>query len=242
MPGQKNLDVFAHEYLAPPPDRSVDQKFFEMISDFVVSRLDGDQILELGVGDQVWTPKLVKKFSSVTSLDASKELLRAMKEKLGSSNWTPVETYFEEYAPANRFDIVLATYVLEHVDDVAAILNRARDCWLKPNGKLAIVVPHALSLHRRLAVTMGLASHPAELGESDRRIGHQRCLTHVEMAELLADTGFEIVEQKGMITKVFPNSMLTQCSDQQLRGLFELGMELPIEYAGAIYFLASPCK
>ena len=39
------------EYLKPTPDRKVDQKLLELVSDYVIPRLRGERILELGVGD-----------------------------------------------------------------------------------------------------------------------------------------------------------------------------------------------
>lgn len=236
----RSLDSFKREYLSPTPDREVDQAVLELVSDYVISRLAGGSLLELGVGDQVWTPKLMKKAEKVTSVDGSQELLEAMRQKLTEKQWVPVLSYFEEYKPEERFDTVLITYVLEHVDDPFLILQLARRHWVREGGRLAVVVPHALSLHRRLAVKMNIASYCGELGDTDRRMGHKRCLTCFEMERMIVDAGFRIVEQKGMFTKAFPNSMLTQCTDEQLRGLFELGLELPIEYSAAIFFLAEP--
>jgi trans-aconitate methyltransferase len=233
----QQLEQIDVEYLNPTPDRGVDQKVLHLVSDFVISRLSGEHILELGVGDQIWTPKLVDKFADVTSVDASSGLLAAMQKKLALKRWTSVCSMFEDYQPEQDFDTILATYVLEHVDNPKQILQLASR-WLKPKGRLAIVVPHALSLHRRLAVKMGLASHPGELGETDRRIGHKHCFTCYGMEKMLVEAGFKIVEQKGMFAKVLPNKMLIGCSDEQLRGLFELGLDIPIEYSTIIYFLA----
>lgn len=239
---RKQLDMIRDEYLDPSPDRRVDQTILELVSDFVVCRLTGERILELGVGDQVWTPKLMNAFADVTTVDGSAELLAAMQEKLAGEpagrRWTPVLSLFEEYQPEQRFDTVLATYVLEHVDSPSLILELARRQWLREGGKLAVVVPNALSLHRRLAVKMGLASHPGELGDTDRRVQHKHCFTCYEMERLVVHAGFRILEKKGMFTKALPNSMLVQCSDEQLRGLFELGLELPVEYSAAICFFA----
>ncbi|AFY90198.1 class I SAM-dependent methyltransferase [Chroococcidiopsis thermalis] len=238
----RELEQITVEYLSPTPDRGVDQKVLDLVSDLVISRLDGDRILELGVGDRIWTPKLIDKFADVTSVDGSSGLLAAMQQdlasRLDSKRWTPVCSLFEDYQPDRTFDTVLATFVLEHVDDPGLILQMARQNWLKPGGKLAVVVPHALSLHRRLAVKMGLATYPGELGETDRRMGHKHAFTCYEMEKLLVGAGFQIVEQKGMFAKVLPNSMLAACNDKQLRGLFELGLDLPIEYSTTIYFLA----
>lgn len=234
----KELDAYRHEYLNPPADRQVEQKVEELVSDFVISRLSGERVLELGVGDQIWTPKLLDRFAEVTTVDGARDLLAAMASKLHGKRWTPVWSLFEDYLPQHRFDTVLATYVLEHVGDPSHILGLARNRWLRAGGKLAVVVPHALSLHRRLGVKMGLISYPGELGDSDWRIGHKRCFTCYQLQRMIAEAGLEIVEQRGMFTKLFPNSMLVQCSDEQLRGMFALGLELPIEYSSAIFVLA----
>ena len=232
------LNTNENEYINPTPDRIVDKKIFEFVSDFIIPRIQGDDLLELGVGDQIWTPKLIKRFKSVTTVEASSELIVQLQRKIDQPNWKAVLSYFEEYKPQERFDVVLATYVLEHVKDPLLIMTLAKNFWLKPRGRFALVVPHALSLHRRLACTMGVAAHPGELKETDRRMGHTHCFTYLEIEKLLIDAGFKILEKKGMFTKTLPNGMLTHCSDEQLRGLFNLGMELPIEYSAAIYFLA----
>jgi 2-polyprenyl-3-methyl-5-hydroxy-6-metoxy-1,4-benzoquinol methylase len=140
----RSLDAFKKEYLSPTPDRELDQNMLELVAEYVISRLTGGHLLELGVGDQIWTPKLVKKFEKVTTIDGSKELLRAMRERLAVGNWFPVVSYFEEYQPEVLFDTVLMTYVLEHVDDPSLILRRARRHWIRECGSLAVVVPHAL--------------------------------------------------------------------------------------------------
>lgn len=230
------LDRIKDEYLDPSPDRQVDQRLNEFVAEYVVPRMGTGHVLELGIGDFVWTPLLLKQFKTVTTLDASGELIRAREAECRDARWHTVETYFENYLPEKKFDVVIATYVLEHVDDVDAILDKAFNDWLKPGGKIATVVPHALSLHRRLAMTMDLIDDPATLGDTDRRMGHKRVMTHLDMEQVMQKAGFRIVEQRGMIAKTLPNSQLVGCSDEQLRGLFNLGLELPIEYSGAIFF------
>lgn len=234
----KQLDLMSAEYTNPTPDRIVDQKLVGIIARYVIDRLPGQTLLELGVGDQIWTPMLLEKFKHVTTIDASTVLLDHMAKTVKTSTWRPVCTYFEEYEPQERFDTVLATYVLEHIDNPFEVLSRARQRWLKDGGRIAIVVPHSLSLHRRLAVILGINLYPSQLGETDFRMGHKQVFSCFEMEELLVKAGFRIIEKKGMICKVLPNRMLTECSDEQLEGLFKLGLELPIEYSGAIYFQA----
>ena len=178
------------------------------------------------------------RFSSVTTVDASAMLLNEMQKQLAGKQWISHVSLFEEYVPDKPFDAVIATYVLEHVDDPDLIIRTAHDKWLKSGGLLTVVVPHALSLHRRLAVKMGLVPSPDHLGDTDRRMGHKRCFMYTDMEKMLLDAGFKVIEMQGLFTKLLPNSLLVNCSDDQLRGMFELGLELPIEYSATIYFLA----
>ncbi|MEA2782723.1 MAG: hypothetical protein QOK29_4267 [Rhodospirillaceae bacterium] len=235
-----DLDTFASVYLAPTTDRSIDQKLMAMVADAVVARIDGQRICELGIGDQVWTPRLIDRFPDVTSVDGSQLLLADMQRHVGElpqgRRWTPRHSYFEEFTPDAPFDAVLATYVLEHVDDAGVVLKRSFN-WIRPGGRIHIVVPHALSLHRRLSVSMGLANSAAELGETDRRMGHKRVFTFPEMEQLVVEAGYRICHRQGLFCKPLPNSVLEHCNQQQLRGLFNLGCELPMEYAAVAYLI-----
>jgi 2-polyprenyl-3-methyl-5-hydroxy-6-metoxy-1,4-benzoquinol methylase len=233
-------DPDAHKdfYLQPSPAAQADQKIMALVADFVIPRLTGERLLELGVGHQVWTDRLLERFREVTTVEGSAELLARLGESIRTPSWTPVHSLFEEYSPVEPFDTVLASYVLEHVDDPALILRKAHEEWLKPGGRIVVTVPHALSLHYRLGVKMGLASYLGELGESDYLLGHRYVFTKWEMERLLVEAGFRIVEVQGLMTKLLPNSFLAQCTDEQLRGMFELGLELPIEYSASVYFQA----
>jgi 2-polyprenyl-3-methyl-5-hydroxy-6-metoxy-1,4-benzoquinol methylase len=200
------------------------------------------RVLELGVGDQVWTPKLLRRFPSVDTVDGSQVLLNAMGESLANAGirerWTPHVALFEEFRPAERYDTVVATYILEHVAAPALILRLCNERWLRPGGLVVAAVPHAMSLHRRLAVKMGLTGHAGELGETDRRMEHMHCFSYPEMERIIVEAGLRVEERGGMFCKPLPNADLASLTEAQLQGLFLLGIELPIEYSAAIYFFA----
>ena len=226
------------EYLQPSPEQEVDHFLISVIAEWAIPRLPGGRILELGAGHGVWTPKLLSAFAHVTTVDRSLRLLEAVAANLPSTvNWTPVCATFEEFQPETQFDTVLATYVLEHVESPLNLLMRIRQ-WLRPGGTLALIVPNGLSLHRRLAVIMGLQSSPTQLGPTDKRLEHRHSFTPAETDGLLTDAGFRIMCRLGLIAKTLPNSLLVHCSPEQLRGLVLLGLELPIDMAGALFYLA----
>ena len=231
----KTLKEISREYISPTPARQVDRRILKFVAGYVIERLKEGSVLEMGVGDRVWTPLVLKRFGETSVVDASSELLESLKEFAGLGRIEKYCSLFEDFSPDVSFDNILCTYVLEHVDDPVEILRRAAD-WLNPDGGIHLVIPHALSLHRRLAVLMNLQKSPGDLGDSDRHIGHRRCLTHTELDSLVGEAGLKIVERTGLISKLVPNLLMEKFPDEILDGIVRLGAELPIEYSGTLYY------
>ena len=239
-PIQLQRAIEVNEYAALTPPQKVERFLISCVADFVIPRLHGKEALELGIGHGSWTAALLRQFNRVTTIERAPELIESLRSNIDAGRWIPVCCSFEDYLPDRRFDSVVATYVLEHIPEPEALLSRIRG-WLKPSGQVAIVVPNALSLHRRLAVRMGLTKDPAELGEADRKVGHCHCFTPAGMEAIIAGAGYRIIERRGLLAKSLPSKYLVDCSEQQLRGLFDLGMELPMEFSAILYYLAEPC-
>lgn len=142
---------------------------------------------------------------------------------------------FEEFNPEQTFDTIVASYVLEHVEDPVGVLKQAAG-WLKPQGRILIVVPHADSLHRRLAVCMGLQQTTDTLGATDRQLGHRRVYTIAGMEQDIRQAGFAIVRRQGSLLKPLPQGMMSGFATALLEGFMKLGDDLPMEYASSIAF------
>lgn len=234
-----DLEKMSHEYLDRTPDREVDAFLVGTIAKRVCRNLGGESVIELGVGDRVWTPLLLAQFERVVSVDGSAALIEKVGEELSEPRWTGVVSTFEEFTPTDRADVVFATWVLEHVDDPTLVLTRARS-WVRNDGLLVVIVPNAGSLHRRLAQAMGLVDDPTALSDSDRRIGHKRVFTLDGLTATVEAAGFVIESVEGYLAKTLPNSLLVHCSDDQLAGLVDVGRLLPLDLAAAICVRARP--
>jgi 2-polyprenyl-3-methyl-5-hydroxy-6-metoxy-1,4-benzoquinol methylase len=228
-----------NEYLGSTPAQNVDRFLGSRTANFVIPRLNGNHVLELGVGHGAWTSNLLSRCSRVTTVERVPELLEALRDKTDVGRWTGVCCSFEDFVPSERYDLVVATYVLEHVQEPWTLLTRIAG-WLTDEGRVAIAVPNAKSIHRRLAAKMGLVDDPAELGDADRRLGHYHCFTPERMEAIIVQAGFRIEEKAGLLAKALPNALLAHCSEQQLDGLFEVGKELPMEFAAILYYLVAP--
>lgn len=231
---REDLERYAESYLRPSAARTVDQKVVGMLVERTVPRLEGPDILEMGYGDGAWTGALIARFGRSSIVDASAELLAGASAEHGEKARTH-RSYFEEFEPPCRFDSILCTYVLEHVTDAVGVLCRCRG-WLKENGLLFVAVPNAGSLHRRLAVRMGIQRDIHELGEADRSIGHRRVYDAGSLERDLAEAGFRVESRASVMCKPLPNGSLAGLDDAQLRGLFDLGDGLPEDLRGILAF------
>lgn len=234
------LEEISSQYLDRTPDREVDAFLIGEIAKRVCRDLQGESVIELGVGDRAWTPLLLERFERVVSVDGSAALIEKVGEELSEVRWTGVVSMFEQFTPDEQAQVVLATYVLEHVDHPELVLARTRT-WVRDDGLLVVIVPNAGSLHRRLAQAMGLVDDPTALGEADRRLGHKRVFTVADLTGAVEAAGFAIESIEGFLAKTLPNSLLVHCTDAQLTGLVDLGRELPTELAAAFCVRARPC-
>jgi len=228
------LERIAREYREPDPGRKIDQKITAWAVDRILPWITGPDVLELGFGDDNWTGKIIDRFGHSHIVDASSLLLADAKKKYGPKLQV-YQSLFEEFKPEKQFDAIVASYVLEHVADPVQVLRLACT-WLNPKGHVIIMVPHADSLHRRLAVAMGIQSATTDLGPTDRQLGHRRVYTIGRMEEDIAEAGLRIVQRRGTFLKLLPQGMMTQFSDAMLLGFMNLGDELPMEYASSIAF------
>lgn len=167
------LDRISQEYQQPDAGRRVDQKLISLLVGRAIPWMIGPEVIEMGSGDDQWTQRLIQHFGHSHLVDGSRTLIEAARKKYGTK-LTTYHSLFEELDPGKQFDTVLSSLVLEHVEDPVKVLATAAG-WLKPQGHLIVIVPNALSLHRRLAVAMGLTRAADELGESDVRLDTGGC-------------------------------------------------------------------
>ena len=219
----KNIEAYAENiYL----EDSTGENFIENVIHAtnlpkLLSRLHAESlqkpILEMGFGEGTITTPLVKAGCIVEIVEGSSRLCEKAKEKYGDSVKVHCE-FFENFTPSQKFQTVLSLHVLEHVDNPSTVIQRMFE-WIKPGGQVVVVVPNAESLHRQLAVMMGLQPENNSLSPRDKIVGHQRVLTLGELAFLFESTGFKITEKFGYFLKTIPNSMMLNYSADLLKAL-----------------------
>lgn len=236
----RKLDAIAEVHINKHPAHIVDNKALAIDREKMIPYIRGPKVLELGCGDGDWTPRMIDIFGHSYVLDASSKLL-AHVEAANPGKVTLFNSLFEEFTPPGglKFNTVVATHVLEHVDDPVRVLRRCRE-WLAPDGVVLVVVPNATSIHRQLAVMMGIQGTVYDFSPRDHEVGHQRVYDMPKMRADIASAGFEIVFERGLFLKILPNGMMTEFPDALIKALVDISDGMPAEWMANIAFVVRP--
>lgn len=189
-------------------------------------------VLELGCSRGDFTRRLVDRFSDVTCVEASSDALAAAHERLGERVQF-VHSTFEAVELPRRYDNIVLTHVLEHLDDPVGTLRRINDEWLADDGRFFLVCPNANAASRQIAVRMGLITHNAAVTAAEQAHGH-RCTYALDTLERDAIAGgLRVMHRSGIFFKALANfqwDRLLQSdivSPAYLEGCYQLGQQYP---------------
>ena len=181
-------------------------------------------VIDLGYGDGVVSPALAK-FTELTVVEGSEDLCDIARKFLPPSV-NVVNEFFEDYSPNTLADFVVASHVLEHVDEPIQLLRRIRS-WIKPDGALIAIVPNKESIHRRIARDMGMITKLDELSNRDLLVGHQRVYGLNELIDHFTEAGFIVEEFRGFFLKPLSNGQMLDWSIPALKSLNEIAATSP---------------
>lgn len=193
------------------------------------------KVLELGYGDGLLTAALQCSGLMIELLEGSSILAQR-----AASLYPGLVVHnglFEQFEPEQPYSTILALHVLEHLDDPVLMLQRLFS-WLKPGGRLVIVVPNKNSIHRQLALRMGLIAKLDELSPRDHLVGHQRVYDFSTLEQHVAQSGLRLVTRFGSFLKVLPNSMMLEYSDDLVQALDGISDDLSPELLANIGLVA----
>ncbi len=203
------LDNIARDYHSQDPfgDKFIEDECQKYTYDWIFENIkNSKKVLELGFGEGNFTEQLVRRGYDVTLLEGS-ILLANQARSMYSNDITVIDGLFEEFKTTKSFDYILATHVLEHVDDPKRLLSNMKN-WLKDDGRIIVVVPNKESLHRQIALNMGIINNLDDLSPRDILVGHQRVYSLKSLVSEVEGAGYSVVSTKGFFLKVIPNSLM----------------------------------
>lgn len=189
-------------------------------------------LLELGSYKGNFTRRVLKYFQDITCVEASeKAVVFAKKELKGQVKI--INSLFESVTLPTKYDNILLTHVLEHIDNPVFVLKRINDEWLSDKGRLFLVCPNANAPSRQIAVKMGLITHNSAVTAAELEHGHKCTYTLDTLERDAVAAGLKVVHRSGIFFKAMANfqwDRLLQTdiiSRDYLDGCYKLGHLYP---------------
>lgn len=198
-------------------------------------------LLELGSFKGDFTRRLREHFDDITCVEASGDAITQARTRLGDGiNF--VHSVFETVKLPRRYDNIVLTHVLEHLDDPVSLLRRVNEEWLAEGGRFFLVCPNANAPSRQIAVKMGLITHNAAVTPAEDEHGHRITYSLDTLERDVVKAGLSVVQRSGIFFKAFANfqwDRLLQTdiiSKEYLEGCYQLGQIYP-DLCSSIFLL-----
>jgi 2-polyprenyl-3-methyl-5-hydroxy-6-metoxy-1,4-benzoquinol methylase len=202
-----------------------------MIKSFKSYFVNGN-CLELGSFKGDFTKRLLPYFEYITCVEASSDAIREAQSKIGNKvRW--IEGKFEDIKLPTKYDNIIITHVLEHINEPVALLNKIKEEWLTDNGKLFIVVPNANAPSRQIAVKMGLIPYNTSITPREKEQGHHITYTLDVLDSHAKQAGLNVIHRSGIFFKALANFQWDRLLETDiinkdyLDGCYALGQQYP---------------
>ncbi len=206
----------------------------------VVAMASGPSMLELGLGHGFTTNYFARRFSPYRVIDGSPEMIERFRSRFELPQVDIVESWFEKFDTADRYDNIAMGFILEHVDDPGLVLRQYLR-FLKPGGSVFVAVPNSESLHRRFGHAAGMLPDFELLSPVDREFGHQRYFNLHTLTALCEAEGYRVIRSEGLLLKPVTTGQLEQLDLDPaiLQGMLKVGVDYP-ELCNALLLKLQP--
>jgi len=188
--------------------------------------------LELGSYKGDFTRRLALHFDDITCVEASDEAIKAAKNEFGNT-LKFVHALFELVELPEKYDNIILTHVLEHLEKPVSVMKRINDEWLSDNGRFFLVCPNANAPSRQIAVKMGLITHNNAITPDEAKHGHRITYTLDTLERDARAAGLKVIHRSGIFFKALANFQWDRLlntdiiSEEYLQGCYQLGHIYP---------------
>lgn len=177
-------------------------------------------VLEIGCG---FRPifKLAKKYKSYLAIEPGNDPFKfVLKSSKKNKKVTVINSTFEEWCslkPAEKFDVIILPGVLHEISSPKKFLKLCLN-HLRDKGIIYINVPNTNSLHRRLAVHMGLIEKNSELSNRNKKFQQNFNYSFKDMSKLInkISSKLKIVKLESFFLKPFTHSQMMTCVSRKI--------------------------
>lgn len=189
-------------------------------------------MLELGSFKGDFTRRLTPYFQDITCVEASDEAIQLANKEFGDKVKF-INALFETVALPQKYDNIVLTHVLEHLDDPIGVMKRINDEWLTDTGRFFLVCPNANAPSRQIAVKMGLITHNSAITPAEKEHGHRITYSLDTLERDARAAGLKVVHRSGIFFKALANFQWDRLlntdiiSNEYLDGCYQLGQQYP---------------
>jgi 2-polyprenyl-3-methyl-5-hydroxy-6-metoxy-1,4-benzoquinol methylase len=209
---------------------------FDVMHPFMIKSFEpffqNGSLLELGSFKGDFTRRFLPYFNDITCVEASDVAIEEARKKLGDKVKF-VNSLFEDAVLPKRYENIVLTHVLEHLDNPVLVLKRVNKEWLSESGRLFLVCPNGNAPSRQIAVKMGLITHHAAVTLAEAEHGHRCTYTFDTLERDAVAAGLKVIYRSGIFFKALANfqwDRLLQTdiiSQEYLEGCYKLGQHYP---------------
>lgn len=196
--------------------------------------------LEIGSNKGQFTERLQHYFTDITCVEPSTTAITEAKDNIKCYFSTRfINDIFENIDFDCKYDTILATHILEHIESPVNFLTKAKEIL---NGHLIICVPNAHAASRQVAVKMGLIQENSSVTDGELKHGHKRTYSFDTLERDVKEVGLKIVHKGGIMFKALANFQYDKMIEQNIvtpeyfDGCYELGQQYP-ELCSSIYLI-----
>lgn len=221
-----NLENYSNNYIGSKA--SIEERFMTKASiELAKEIVKNKKVLNLGLGNALTSKVVANLCRSQVTVEGSKKIIELF--SFPNKKTSIKESLFEDFNSNEKFDVILANHVLEHVKNPVDLMKIKFHEWLNDDGLVFITVPNAHSIHRRIGKEMGLLNSLNELNSSDLKAGHQRVYDLNLLKNHINKSDFEILEIGGYNIKLTSLLQMKDWSQDLLDAIFKVSLKLPTE-------------
>ena len=196
-------------------------------------------LLDLGCSFGRIAKALSPFFKKIVAVDGSQVLINQAKKENRASNIFYHVSLVENLDLKEKFDVILLSFILEHVANPRIILKKASR-FLKGKGILFIMVPNAESLHRRVGRALGIIKRLDGLTPIDINHGHRRVYTLKKLVKDIKGAGLKINRKGTFFIKPLSNKQMEKFDPKICDAFYKVGKDL--QGLGSMLFVSTSRK
>ena len=203
-------------------------------------------LLELGSFKGDFTRRLLPYFDDITCVEASEEAITEAKKEL-NGKVKLIHSLFEAVKLPTKYENIILTHVLEHIDNPVALMKKINDEWLSETGRFFLVCPNANAPSRQIAVKMGLITHNSAITPAEKEHGHRITYSLDTLERDAKASGLNVIHRSGIFFKALANFQWDRLLDidiispEYLEGCYQLGQQYP-DLCSSIFLLCEKGK